>query len=207
MRKIAALGTIVLILLLAVGTAAVTPDEDQAKIIVIIFGVYEKGAFFESAEVRYGHAPNLGHQQGNFTVVGRAYNGTQLFAFDVWDPRYQVDELGYYNELECHKKMEESNPEPGYEGMAGWEHIDLPLIIPYHHDIRTIDLVEKDSGTLLVSANLSCACQEFMKRFPRDPDAVLESLPEAGQQDLLPVTATGIAIVLLAVLVRLIRRS
>ena len=46
-----------------------------------------KAQFWRALTYNTGMPPNLGYQQGNFTAMVRARNGTLLFTFDVWDPR------------------------------------------------------------------------------------------------------------------------
>lgn len=188
-------------------------EADYSKIIVVILGIYEKGAFEESATVRYGHAPNIGHQEGNFTAVVRAGNGTPLMHFSVWDPRSQVEVYGLRNELERHEQTEDPSLEEKYliNGTA-FEDVDLPIIIPYQPDIRYIDLVDRNSGTVMTSVNITPALSAFHHRFPQDPDmtAYPPCLLESGFPDLAGLSFYGVsgvfALGILAVLIRLIRK-
>ncbi|MDD1687524.1 hypothetical protein [Methanoregula sp.] len=172
MKPVILIGAVVLLFCLVTGSVTMSDDDDQEKIIWIILGIHKDGVALESVEIRYGHAPNLGYQNGNFTATILAPNGTHLFSFDVWDPRSQVEAYGFRNELERHEQMENSSLEQGYKDLGERDDIDLPLIIPYHQDIRTVSLAEKESGALLISVNVSPAVDTFRSRFPKDPDMI-----------------------------------
>jgi hypothetical protein len=194
----------------ATTSASADADDDLEKIIMIVFGIHKDSALLESAEIRYGHPPNIGYQSGNFTATIRARNGTPLFTFDVWDPRYQLEQNGLMNELAHHEQMENAAIDLGD---AGQDDIDLPLIIPYHRDIQRVDLVDKKSGTLMLSVNISPAVDTFRSQFPRDPDMV-ERIPSRMPGAELPLVqpgaflavSGGLAIILLVMLIHLVRR-
>jgi len=214
MNYIAGIGAVVLILLMVTAAQASDFDEDQTKIFLIIFGIHEHGAIVESSEVMYGHAPNLGFQNGNFTAIVRAYNGTPLLKFDVWDPQNQIGEYGLRSVLAEHERTENKSLEQVYVNEGETEDIDLPLIIPYHPDIRTVDLIDKNSGSVLISVNVSPAMETFCSRFPRDPDmlAYAESQmppaqPPVRDGGILLLAGIGLAVILMALLVRLVRKS
>ena len=214
MRYVAVFSAIVLILLLVMGSVTPATEEDHAKIIMIVLGVHKNSVVEESVEVRYGHPPNLGHQHGNFTATVLARNGTPLFTFDVWDPRYQLDEYGLWNVLEQYEQAENQIIEQVYRDQGETTDIDLPLIIPYNRDIQTVDLVDKNSGYLLVSVNISPAMDAFRNRFPRDPDMIANtppvlpaSQPVPGQQNGILIAGSVLAVILLALLFRLIRKT
>jgi hypothetical protein len=194
----------------ATTSASADTDDEQEKIIMIIFGLHKDSAILESAEIWYGHPPNIGYQSGNFTTIIRAQNGTPLFTFDVWDPRYQLEQNGLMNELARHEQRENTAIDLGDEGE---DDIDLPLIIPYHRDIQRVDLVDKKSGTLMLSVNISPAVDTFRSRFPRDPDMV-ERIPSRVPGARLPAVqpgtflavSGGLAIIILVMLIHLVRR-
>lgn len=214
MRYIAVSGAIVLIFMLVMGSVTTDTYEDQTKIIVVVFGLHKDGVAEESVEVQYGHPPNLGHQNGNFIATVRANNGTPLFTFDVWDPRNQFDEYGLRNQLEQHELVEDKNLEKVYEDLGETDDIDLPLIIPYHRDIQTVDLIDRNSSSLMISVNISPAVNTFRNRFPKDPDMIANTKSvihgtqsQADNQWIFLMTGSGFAIILLALLIRLVRKS
>lgn len=211
MRYIAVFGAIILVFLLVIGSVAPDTDDDQTKIIKIVLGMHGDCVVEKSVEVRYGHPPNLGLQNGNLTVMVRAPNGTSLFSFDVWDPRYQCDTYGIRNELEQHGHMD-PDVEKVYSDMGEKTIIDLPLLIPYHRDIQTIDLVDRNSGSLLISVNISPAIDSFEKRFPRDCDMMAGrqsmppgTIPASGKQSPIPITVSFLAVILVIFLFHRIR--
>ncbi|MHB8164673.1 MAG: hypothetical protein ACYDDV_10110 [Methanoregula sp.] len=213
MRYIAVFGIIILILLLVMGSVITDTDEDHTKIVALELGIHKNGVVLESVAIKYGHPPNLGLQNGNFTATVWAYNGTPLFTFDVWDPRYQVEEYGLRNELERHEQMEDPDLEKVYRDMGETVDIDLPLLIPYHRDIRTVDLVDRNSAALLISVNISPARDTFRNRFPRDPDMIAETRstlpgtePGSGKQSAIPIAASVLAVILTIILVHRVRR-
>ncbi len=214
MRYIAAFGVIILIFLLVMGSVTTGSDDDYTKIIALELGIHKNGVALESVEIKYGHPPNLGLQNGNFTAILRALNGTSLFTFDVWDPRYQLDEYGIRNELERHEQMEDPDLEKVYRDMGETVDIDLPLLIPYHGDIRAVDLVDKCSGNLLISVNISPAMDTFRNRFPRDPDMIAETRsmppstgPGSGKQSPIPIAGSVLAVILVIILFHRLRRD
>jgi hypothetical protein len=214
MRYITGIGAVVLTLLLVTGSLASDFDEDQTKIFLLILGIHENGAIEESTELKYGHAPNLGFQNGNFTAIVRAQNGTPLLTFDVWDPRNQIDEFGLRNVLAEHEGIEDKSLEQQYVDEGETEDIDLPLIIPYHPDIQTVDLIDKNSGMVLISVNVSPAVETFQGRFPCDPAMIAYSQPrmhpaQSPVNDSGPflLAGIGLAIILMALLIRLVRKS
>jgi hypothetical protein len=214
MRYIAVFGVIILILLLVMGSVTTDTDDDRTKIVEIILGIHKVGVAEESIEVRYGHPPNLGHQCGNFTATVRALNGSSLFTYDVWDPRYQFDEYGIRNELERHEQMEDPELEKAYRDLGETVDIDLPLLIPYNPDIRTVDLVDKCSGNLLISVNISPAMDKFRARFPRDPDMMTGTrfttpvtVPVSGKQSPIPIAACVLAVIVVIILFHRVRRE
>jgi len=214
MRYVALFETIILITLLVMGSVIPDTDNDQTKIIFIELGIHKTGIDLESVEIHYGHPPNLGHQCGNFTATVRARNGTSIFSFDVWDPQFQIDEYGIRNELEQHELSEDPDLEQIYRDAGETADIDLPLIIPYQQDIQTVDLVDKESGSLLISVNISPAMDTFHSRFPRDPD-MMENTPAVSLVTQVPPDNSGVflmtgsilALMLMALLIHLLRRS
>jgi hypothetical protein len=184
-------------------------DDDLCKIFVIILGIGEDHAFLESADIRYGHPPNPGYQNGNFTVTIRAHNGSALMSYRVWDPRMQLEQYGFRNELKHHEETEDPALESGIAG----DDIDLPLIIPYHKDIHSVELVDETNGSLLVSVNLSPAVDAFHHRFPRDPD-MMEQLQSqrspfaipGGSRGIFYPASAGLAVILTGLLIVFIRR-
>jgi len=214
MRYVAVFGVIILIILLVMGSVTTDTDEDYTKIVEVILGIHKVGVAEESVEVRYGHPPNLGHQCGNFTATVRAINGTSLFTFDVWDPRYQFDEYGIRSVLERHEQMEDPDLEKVYGDMGETVDIDLPLLIPYNRDIQTIDLVDKCSGNLLISVNVSPALDRFQNRFPRDPDMMAGTqctlpvtAPVSGKQSPIPIAVCVLAVIVVIILFHRVRRE
>ncbi|AGB01643.1 hypothetical protein [Methanoregula formicica] len=171
MRRIIVLGVILLILCLAAGSVTNSGNsDDQKKVFLIVLGIHKNSIDLEEMEIRYGHSPNLGYQTGNFTVDILAKNGTRLFSFDIWDPRCHLEEYGLHNELVQHELMEDPELEQKYLAQGETNDIDLPLIIPYHNDIQSIEIRENETGALLISVNVSPAVDAFRARFPRDPD-------------------------------------
>ncbi len=213
MKRIAVFGAIILFFLLIVGSVVIDTHDDQTKIISIVLGMHGNSIIEKSVEVRYGHPPNLGHQCGNFTATVRAINGTSLFTFDVWDPRYQFDEYGIRSVLERREQMVDPDLKKPKRDMGETVDIDLPLLIPYNPDIRTVDLVDKCSGSLLISVNVSPAIEKFRNRFPRDPDVMAETrpilqgtAPVPGKQSATPVVGSILAVILAIILIYQIRR-
>jgi hypothetical protein len=214
MRYILGIGVIVVIIFLIMGSLTRDIDEDQTKIFMIVVGLYEDTLFEETVELEYGHPPNLGHQQGNFTAIVRACNRTTLFTFDVWDPRTPFGQYGIETLMERHEQMEGEELEAAYNFSSEEEDIDLPLFIPYHPDIQTVDLVDKNSGALLISVNVSPAVTTFQGRFPKDPDMM--ALTPAGVPDtqihpdnqwIFLLAGCGTAIILLVSLIHLVRKK
>jgi len=215
MRSLVAAGILLLISVLLAGTTAGYDDGDYAKIIVIVLGFHEDVVESEMIEIQYGHPPNLGLQQGNLTATLRAENGTAIFAFDVWDPRYQLDDFGYHQVLAHHEQTEDPELEAAYRTSGEYEDIDLPLIIPYNREIRTVDLADKNTGALLISVNVSPAFEEFCHCFPRDPDIMSDSAmesvfplqPLAGITGLFFIAVGVLGFVLLTALAFLVRKT
>jgi len=215
MKFLTATGALLLVFALLFGITAGHEDEDCTKIIVIILGIHKEVVEKEMVEIQYGHAPNLGLQQGNFTATIRAENGTALFVFDVWDPRFQLEDFGYHQALTHHEEMEDPALEAAYRSAGESEDIDLPIIIPYHHDIRTIELVDKNTGALLISVNVSPAVEDFCARFPRDPDMLAHSSAESahppelqsGETHIFLTAGMVLGFILLAALAALVRRT
>ena len=219
MKYIFVIGALVLILLLVIGSVARDTDEDHAKIFLIVIDMHKEGAVLESVDLEYGHPPNLGHQLGNFTATVRARNGTPLFTFDVWDPRTrfgetEISDPAVRNQLREKELAESEDYEKAYNNSGDTDEVDLPLIIPYHQEIQTVDLIDRNSGAFLISVNISPSVDEFRRMFPRDPDMMAGPLPvqpctqsPAGNPWAFTVAASGLAIILLACLIRLVRKS
>jgi hypothetical protein len=198
MRWIAFLMAGILLAALCIGPAAAQYSNDQAKIIVINLNINQGIVTEKFVEVRYGHAPNHGYQKGNFTATIRADNGTPLFVFDVWDPR---------NQFEDHEIMENNESCDLTGSMWHTDNVDIPVVIPYHPDIRSFELTDKSSRKLLVSVNVSNAVESFLRRFPLDHSlrTGIPAAPYTGTMFVL--TGSVLALALLAVLVRLVRKS
>ncbi|WP_321507935.1 hypothetical protein [uncultured Methanoregula sp.] len=213
MRSLAIIGAIVLSLFLVMGSVSQDTSDDYAKIFMIVLCVHPGGAVVESADIQYGHAPNLGHQEGNFTTIVRAANGTALFTFEVWDPRTQFGEYSYKMLLEEHE-MTEGEHADQYAQYGQKKDIDLPLFIPYHRDIQTVDVIDKSTGDLLISVNLSPAKEAFRQKFPKDPDMISE-IQQNSPGIHMPVEGQGVfllaggllALVLIGLLIHLVRRA
>lgn len=208
------IGIILLIIFLISGSVASDIKEDETKIFVIVVGLYEDLLFEETVELEYGHPPDLGHQQGNFTAVVRAANGTALFTFNVWDPRIPFGQCGLEKRMAQHERMENEEIEKGFNFTSEEEDIDLSLFIPYHRDIRSVDLVDRCSGITLISVNVFPAVTAFQKKFPRDPEMMALTAAGApvgqtcpGSQWVFPIAAAGIAGILLVLLTCLIRNK
>jgi hypothetical protein len=215
MRFLFAAGALLLVSALLAGTTAGYDNGDYTKIIVIVLGFHENIIENEMTEIQYGHPPNLGLQQGNFTATIRAENGTALFVFDVWDPRYQLDDFGYHQVLAHHEQVENPELEAAYRASGEYEDIDLPILIPYHRDIRSVELADKNTGALLISVNVSPAVEAFCARFPRDPDMMSEPAmgsavplqPLGGETGIFLIAGGILGVSLLAALATLIRKA
>lgn len=171
MRRSIILAALLLILCLTAGSVGQSGNtDDQKKIFEIVLGVHKDCIDLEEMEIRYGHSPNLGYENGNIIADILAKNGTRLFSFEIWDPRNQIEEYGLHNEMVHHEGRENPELEERYLAMGETNDIDLPLIIPYHNDIHSIEIREKEKGALLISVNVSPAVDTFRARFPRDPD-------------------------------------
>jgi len=180
---------------LCIAPAAAEDLNDPAKIIVIKLNI-NKGAVTEkSVEIRYGHPPNLGHQKGNFTATLKSADGIPLFTFDIWDPR---------NQFEDHEIMEDNETCDLTGSMWHTDNVDLPIILPYHPEIRTFELRDKGSRDLLISVNITPAVESFLLRFPQERGVMIIS-PVQGTVFL--VAGCLLAFALLVILVRLVRRS
>ncbi|MCK9580015.1 MAG: hypothetical protein M0Q92_06140 [Methanoregula sp.] len=214
MKQSRKIGIMLLIIILIAGSVASDIKEDETKIFMIVIGLYDDILFEETVELEYGHPPNLGHQQGNFTAIVRAANGTALFTFNVWDPRTPFGQYGLEKRMAQHERMEDEEIEKGFNFTSEEEDIDLPLFIPYHQDIRTVELVDKNSGAILLTVNVSPAVTTFCHRFPKDPDMM--ALISAGIPDvqihpdnswIFLGAGCGIAILLLISLIHLVRKK
>jgi hypothetical protein len=183
-------------------------DDDLCKIFIIVLGVGRDRTFVESSDLQYGHPPNPGYQNGNFNVIVRAHNGTPLVSYNVWDPRIQIEQNGYHYELSQHEVAENPGLEVGAEG----DDIDLPIIIPYHRDIGSVELIDTANGTVLVAADLMPAVDAFRKKFPHDVDMLdLANLHPAGHTaagttGLFLPAALAAGVILILLLIRSIRR-
>ena len=176
-------------------------DDDLCKIYVIVLGIRQENVFVESADIRYGHPPNTGYQNGDLVVTIRARNGTPLLSYRVWDPRITVDVYGFHDDLLRHEGMED----PALEAGMGGEDIDLPLIIPFHKDIYSVELADSRTGTILTSVNLMPAVDRFKSRFPHDPDMIRQVQVYEPMPFL--VTSAVMAAILVSLLFVLIRRA
>jgi hypothetical protein len=213
MKSMVTVGAVVLALCLVMGAVTTDTEDDPAKIIVIILGIHKDSVALESVEIQYGHPPNIGYQNGDFTATIRAQNGTPLFTFDVWDPRNQVEAFGFRNELERHEQMEDQSLEQGYRDAGEGDDVDLPLILPYHHDIHTVDLADKKTGSILISVPISPAVDTFRNRFPKDPDMTgnrpsekYGMKPPSGDYTGFLAISSGLGIILMAMLLHLVRK-
>ncbi|WP_321507939.1 hypothetical protein [uncultured Methanoregula sp.] len=163
MASVLLLVSVILILLAGVCSAAAEPADDSTKIIVISLGLDNDTVSMESVDIRYGHPPNMGLQAGHYTVTIRAANGTALLTFNVWDPRDHLMMQGDVDE----------NLTAGHT--TGAVHSDsarLKLIIPYHKDIRTLELADRNSGSLLISVDIGPARERFHAKYPLDTDVL-----------------------------------
>jgi hypothetical protein len=197
MKRIAVLVAGFLIVALCIGIVHAR-DEDQTKIIFVTLTINQGVVSEKSVEIGYGHAPNLGHQKGNFTATARAYDGTPLFTFDIWDPRSQFED---------HEVIQQNGSCDITGSMWHTDNIELPLILPYDRDIRTLDLIEKGTGILLVSVNISPASESFNQKFPMDRNEDPDTIPEDDTPAVMLITMSVLAVILVAVLIRLVRRS
>ena len=195
MRWIAVLVAGLLIVAFSIGSVAAQYD-DQTKIIFITLNINKGIVSEKSVEVRYGHPPNLGLQKGNFTATLRARDGTALFAFDIWDPRSQFED---------HEVMEDNETCNLMGSMWHTDNVDIPLIIPYDKDIRTLELTDRTSRTLLISVNVTPAMNLFHARFFMDPAELRD--PLADTQNIFLFAGSVLAVVLMVILIRLVRKS
>jgi hypothetical protein len=167
MRRFFIVGLIFLVVMMGTGVASGADTPDYSKIIIMNLTVEGNGITEKSVEMRYGHPPNLELRFGDFKGILKSSDGSTIREFDVWDPRNQLGDV-----LE-----NDSNTTSFLSGfLEHSDNADLTLILPYYEKQMTLELIDKKSGLLLKSVNMSAAITKFQTIYPKDPGGT--PLPE-----------------------------
>ena len=198
MKKILLITLVFLVLLQGVGLTIAAEPADYSKIIIMNLNISEGKVAEKSVEMVYGHAPNPGHQSGDFTGMVKTSSGTTLKEFDIWDTRYQLGDVLEYN-----------NDSSGY--LAGCltytDNADFTLILPYQEEQMNFDLYDKKSGALLKSINLSPAISQFQSSYPKEPKGISFSLPPMDRPRIYLITGIVLSLLLAVMILFMMKKK
>jgi hypothetical protein len=198
MKRLLLTTLIVLMLLQGYGIAGAAEPADYSKIIIMHLNISEGRVTEKSVEMVYGHAPNPGHQSGDFKGMVKTSGGATLREFDIWDSRYQLADV-----------LEYSNESSGY--LAGHmiykDTADLTLILPYQEEEMNFELYDKKSGTLLTSVNMSPAISQFQSTYPKENGGFSYSLPPMDASLVYLVTGIVLSLLLMGMIISMMRKK
>jgi hypothetical protein len=198
MKRILLVSLIFLMLLHASGIAGAVEPADYSKIIIMNLNISQGKVTEKSVELAYGHAPNPGRQSGDFKGMVKSSEGAILNEFDIWDARYQMEDVIEYN-----------NDSSGY--LAGCltykDNADFTLILPYQEKLVNFELYDKKSGTLLKSINLSPAISQFQSSYPNEPKGISISLPSMDQTRTYLVIGIILSLLLAVMILSMMRKK
>ena len=198
MKKILLITLIFLVLLQGVGLTSAAEPADYSKIIIMNLNISQGKITEKSVEMAYGHAPNPGHQSGDFKGMVKTSAGTTIREFDIWDARYQIGDVFEYN-----------NDSPGY--LAGYlaytDNADFTLILPYQEEQTNFELYDKKSGALLKSINLSPAISQFQSSYPKEPKGFSFSLPPMDQPRIYLITGIVLSLLLAVMILFMMKKK
>ena len=190
---------IVLVLLQGYGLADAAEPADYSKIIVMHLNISEGRVTEKSVEMVYGHAPNPGHQSGDFKGMLKTSGGATLREFDIWDTRYQLADV-----------LENSNESTGY--LAGHmtynDNADITLVLPYQEEEMNFELYDKKSGNLLKSVNLSPAISQFQSTYPKEKGIIISyPLPPIDTPLVYLITGIVLSLLLMGMILSMMRKK
>jgi hypothetical protein len=198
MKKILLIALIFLVLLLGVGLTSAAEPADYSKIIIMNLNISQGKITEKSVEMAYGHAPNPGHQSGDFKGMVKTSSGSTLREFDIWDARYQLGDVLEYN-----------NDSSWY--LAGCltytDNADFTLILPYQKEQTNFELYDKKNGALLKSINLSPAILQFQSSYPKEPKGFSFSLPPIDQPRIYLITGIVLSLLLAVMILFMMKKE
>ena len=198
MKRLLLTTLIVLVLLQGYGLADAAEPADYSKIIVMHLNISEGRVTEKSVEMVYGHAPNPGHQSGDFKGMLKTSGGATLREFDIWDTRYQLADV-----------LENSNESTGY--LAGHmtynDNADITLVLPYQEEEMNFELYDKKSGNLLKSVNMSPAISNFQSTYPKEPGSISYSLPPVDAPLLNLIIGIVLSLLLIGMILSMTRKK
>jgi hypothetical protein len=198
MKRLLITTLIVLVLLQGYWLAAAAEPADYSKIIVMHLNISQGRVTEKSVEMVYGHAPNPGHQSGDFKGVLKTSGGATLKEFDIWDARYQLGDV-----------LENTSESSGYlTGFLNYtDNADFTLILPYQQDQVNFELYDKKSGTLLKSVNMSPAISQFETTYPKEPGGISFSLPPVDITFVYLITGIVLSLLLMGMVLSMMRKK
>jgi hypothetical protein len=198
MKKILITTLIFLVLLQGVGLTSAAEPADYSKIIIMNLNISQGKITEKSVEMAYGHAPNPGHQSGDFKGMVKTSSGSTLREFDIWDARYQLGDVLVY-----------TNDSSGY--LAGCltytDNADFTLILPYQEAQTNFELYDKKSGAMLKSINLSPAISQFQSSYPKEPKKFSLSLPSLDRSGIYLVTGIVLSLLLAVMILFMVKKK
>jgi hypothetical protein len=198
MKKLLLITLIFLVLLQGIGLTGAAEPADYSKIIIMNLNISQGKVTEKSVEMAYGHAPNPGHQSGDFKGMVKTSSGTTIREFDIWDARYQIGDVFEY-----------TNDSSGY--LAGYlaytDNADFTLILPYQEEQTNFELYDKKSGVLLKSINLSPAISQFQSSYPKEPKGISFSLPPMDRPRIYLITGIILSLLLAVMILFMMKKK
>jgi hypothetical protein len=198
MRRFFIVGLIFLVVLQGTGVARGADPTDYSKIIIMNLSVEGNSITEKSVEMRYGHPPNLELRSGDFQGILKSSDGSTIREFNVWDPRNQ---LGDVLENDCNTTSFLS----GF--LEHSDNADLTLILPYYEKQMTLELIDKKSGLLLKSVNMSAAITKFQTTYPKDPGGIPIPQFQFEGSTVYLIIGVVLSLLLMAMILTMIRKK
>jgi hypothetical protein len=107
-----------------------------------------------SSEITDAH-PDIGFEQDHFRVDILSEDSRLLRSFDLWDPRVQMD-----GDLPV---------EMGSFSLTG-DDTDFPLRFPWYKNLKKFNIIDKSSGELMITVDLTATINDFCNENPNDSD-------------------------------------
>jgi hypothetical protein len=198
MKKLLLITLVFLVLLQGIGLSGAAEPADYSKIIIMNLNISQGKVTEKSVEMAYGHAPNPGHQSGDFKGMVKTSSGTTIREFDIWDARYQIgDVFEYTNDSSVYLA--------GY--LAYTDNADFTLILPYQEEQTNFELYDKKSGVLLKSINLSPAISQFQSSYPKEPKGISFSLPPMDRPRIYLITGIILSLLLAVMILFMMKKK
>lgn len=159
-RRILFIAAAVLVIVAAVFLSSPGNTGDYSRILVMKMHLADGKVSGNTAEVKYGHAPDPQGRSGPFKGTLLTRERKVVREFSVWDPSLQLGDAA---------DTSTNGTEELFSMAVMSRENDLVLILPFQGEETQFTLIDTRTGRSLTSLDLTPAREQFAQTYPGDP--------------------------------------